>query len=183
MINYPNKIKKQVVKYTNYANRGMSLENDLNDTNKYYLDNDIAVIYKKPTPIQVVKQVNEKIVDAYFKTPSTTDYNGLYDGKYVDFEAKETISKTSFPLSNIHTHQIEHIKNVIRHKGIAFLIIRFTSLNLTYLLFGEKLIEFIDNNSRKSIPLEYFKENAYLIKDKLAPRVDYLEILKYGGNS
>ena len=42
-----------------YSNRGMGLENDLNQANKYYLDNNIAVIYKKPTPITINK-VNYK---------------------------------------------------------------------------------------------------------------------------
>ena len=36
-----------------YANRGMGLENDINETNKYYLTYDIALIYKKPTPIRL----------------------------------------------------------------------------------------------------------------------------------
>ena len=60
-----------------YSNRGMGLENDLNQANKYYLDNNIAVIYKKPTPITINK-VNYKsrsdaiITEARFKIPSTT---------------------------------------------------------------------------------------------------------------
>ena len=159
----------------------MTLEAELNDSNKYYLDNDIAVIYKKPTPIKVVKQVNEKIVSAYFEKPSTTDYNGLYKGKYIDFEAKET-KKSSFPLDNIHHHQIKHIENVLKHGGICFLIVRFTKLNETYLLFGEDFTYFLEHETRKSIPLSYFKEKGYLIKDKLIPKVDYIEIInKYGG--
>ena len=80
----------------------MNLENDINESNAYYLEKDIAIIHKKPTPIGVVKQVANKITEAYFKSPSTTDYNGLYAGKYIDFEAKETKNKTSFPLNNIH---------------------------------------------------------------------------------
>lgn len=32
----------------------MTLEDDLNETNKYYLANQIAVIHKKPTPVQIV---------------------------------------------------------------------------------------------------------------------------------
>ena len=159
----------------------MTLEAELNDTNKYYLENDIAVIYKKPTPIKIVKQVNEKIVNAYFEKPSTTDYNGLYNGKYIDFEAKET-TKTAFPISNIHQHQIKHMENVLKHNGICFLIVRFTKINETYLLFAKDLLDFLENESRKSIPRDYFKEKGYIIKDKLMPKVDYIEIInKYGG--
>lgn len=159
----------------------MTLESELNESNKYYLENDIAVIYKKPTPVKVVRQVNAKIVDAYFEKPSTTDYNGLYKGKYIDFEAKET-TKISFPLGNIHAHQIKHMERVLKHGGICFLIVRFVKINETYLLFGEDFIDFINNNSRKSIPHLYFKDKGYLIKDKLMPKVDYIEVIdKYGG--
>ena len=180
MIKYPNKISK-MSSFKNYANRGMTLESEINDSNRYYLENDIAVVYKKPTPIKVVKQVNEKIINAYFEKPSTTDYNGLYKGKYIDFEAKET-KGVSFPLKNIHPHQIRHLENIERHGGICFLIVRFVNVNETYLLFEKDFDYFIKNNTRKSIPIDYFKEKGYLIKDKLRPMVDYIEIIdKYGG--
>ncbi len=182
LIKYPNNITKSNTKYKNYANRGMTLEHEINETNKYYLDNNIAVIYKKPTPIQVVKQLGAKIVDAYFLEPSTTDYNGIYDSHYVDFEAKETKSKTSFPLANIHKHQINHLRRIEKEKGICFLIIRFTKLEETYLLFAKDFLEFIDNNDRKSIPIDYIKDKGYLIKQKIMPSVDYINIIKeYGG--
>lgn len=184
---YPNGIKLSTTKNITYDNRGMNLEGDINLTNKYYIDNNIAFIYKKPTPIQVTKvdysNKNAVIKEAYFKEPSTTDYNGLYKGKYIDFEAKETENSTSFPLSNIHNHQIEHIKNIVNNGGLGFLIVRFNKLNKTFLLWGCDLISFIKNNSRKSIPLDYFNEKAYLIEEKYIPRVDYLKIidLTYGG--
>lgn len=184
MINYPNNIKKNTnEKPKTFGNRGMTLEKELNDTNAYYLEKNIAVVYKKPTPVKVLKRVNEKIVDAYFEKPSTTDYNGLYKGKYIDFEAKETKQK-SFPLSNIHNHQIKHIENVINNGGIAFIIVRFTVLNKTYLLFGEDLIKYLNKQKdKKSIPLAYFEEKGFLIKDKFNPKIDYIEIInKYGGN-
>lgn len=169
------------IKITSYDNRGMTLEDDLNTTNDYYLLNNIACIHKKPTPIQVVKVKYFKksaiIYEAFFKKPSTTDYNGIYKGKYIDFEAKETQSKTAFALSNIHEHQINHLKNINNHSGIAFIIVRFTTINETYLLTAEKLLYFLDNIDRKSIPLSYFKENAYLIKDGYNPRIDYLKIV------
>ncbi len=165
-----------------YANRGMSLEEDISLSNEYYRYNDKAVIYKKPTPITITKvnypsRKEAVIKEAYFKTPSTTDYNGIYKGKYIDFEAKETKNKTMFPLNNIHTHQIKHLESIEKHGGIGFLIVRFTTLNKTYFLTLNKLLEFINNSSRKSIPLTYFEKNGYLIKDKYNPRVDYLEII------
>ena len=134
---------------SNYGNRGMVLESDINETNKYYLDNNIAVIYKKPTPVKILHldYNTNKITNAYFETQSTLDYNGVYKGKYIEFDAKETKNKTSFPLANIHNHQIKHIENIINNNGICFLIVRFVSLKLfyylvkTYLLLSKKKIE------------------------------------------
>ena len=82
------------------------------------------------------------ICEAYFKTPSTTDYNGVYKGYYIDFEAKETRSKTSFPLSNIHKHQIDHLINIKKHGGIGFIIVKFTLLNKIYYLYFLHLVKF-----------------------------------------
>lgn len=171
----------------NYANRGLGLESDINLANEYYKINDIAYVYKKPTPIKLVDvdYKSGKIKEAYFMTPSTTDYNGIYKGKYLDFEAKETKSKTAFSLSNIHNHQIEHLINVKRHGGISFIIVRFTTLNKTYLLSTNSLEEFIKNYERKSIPLSYFEEYGRIIKIKYNPRIDYLEVINtlyFGGN-
>ena len=184
---YPGGFKKQGSSIINYANRGMSFEADINITNTYYKDNDIAIIYKKPTPITINKvdyksRVDAVIKEAHFKTPSTTDYNGVYKGKYIDFEAKET-KLNYFPLSNIHNHQIEHLKSIVRHGGIGFILVDFTKLDKIFLLEADKLFSFIENNTRKSIPLEYFEEFGYLIKPKFNPRIDYLSIIDqiYGG--
>lgn len=157
----------------------MILESDINQTNIYYKNHNIALIYKKPTPIKVVKveYPQNKIKEAYFQEPSTLDYNGIYKNKYIEFDAKETQSKTSFPLSNIHTHQLNHIKNVINYGGIAFLIVRFATLNKNFILMGEELISFINNNNRKSIPYSYFEEFGYILELKYNPRLDYITII------
>ena len=163
----------------NYANRGMNLESDINETNTYYDLNNIAIIYKKPTPIKVVnvEYPKVKIKEAYFNEPSTLDYTGIYKKNYLEFDAKETKNETSFPLSNIHNHQLKHIEKIIKHGGIAFLIVRFTTLNKNYLLLGENLIEFLNTNERKSIPLNYFENFGYEIKLKYTPRLDYIKII------
>ena len=166
-------------KVTFYGNRGMTLEEDINLTNEYYKEKKIALIYKKPIPIKVLKinSTKTRIQDGFYEKKSTLDYNGIYKEKYIEFDAKETNSKTSFPLSNIHEHQIEHIKNIISFKGISFLIIRFNLLNVTYLLHGEKLIEFINKEKRKSIPIDFFEKNCKKIELKYRPRLDYLKLI------
>lgn len=177
---YPNNINKSYTKLSvSHSNRGMNLENTINSSNEYYLRKDKALIYKKPTPIGVVDvsyQNHKKIIEkAYFKEQSTLDYNGLYRGKYIEFDAKETLNKTSFPLSNIHEHQTKQIRNVIKHGGIVFLIIRMNNLN--YLLTGEDYIDYIDNNDRKSISYKYIEDKAHLIKESYQPQLDYLKIV------
>ena len=163
------------------ANRGMSLEEDINLSNEYYRDMGIALINKRPTPINIVKvdySKGARITDAYFEKQSTTDYNGVYKGKYIDFEAKNTKSETAFPLSNISEHQIVHLKNVIKHGGIAFFIICFQMKNEVYLLDASFVIEFYEKGGRKSIPYNVFKEKGVLIKQDYSPRLHYIDAIE-----
>ena len=163
------------------ANRGMSLEEDINLSNDYYRDAGIALIHKRPTPINVVKvdySKGAKITHAYFEEQSTTDYNGVYKSRYIDFEAKNTKSLTAFPLSNISEHQIIHLKNVIKHGGIAFFIISFQLKDEIYLLDASFVINFYEHGERKSIPYNVFKENGVLIKQGYCPRLYYVDAME-----
>ena len=180
-MNYPNGIKKSHEQVINYSHRGMTLEDDINETNSYYRDKDIAYIYKKPTPIKVTKVDFRKdrtstIKEAFYMEPSTTDYNGIYKGYYIDFEAKETKNKTSFPLANIHKHQLKHLENITNHGGIGFIIVRFSVLNKTYLLKAEDLFSFTKDNDRKAIPLNFFDKKGYLLKEKYHPVKNYIQL-------
>ena len=187
MLNFPiKKAKSTQVNQKNMkkANLGMLLEEMINETNTYYLNQNIAIIHKKPIPIQIVKvnypsRCEAIITEAYYKTPSTTDYNGIYKGKYIDFEAKETNVATSFSLNNIHAHQVAHLKQIVEHGGIGFLIVYFKKHDEVYLLPFDVLNEYWEKKEteRKSIPYEIFKEKAYLIKINYLPRLDYLKVL------
>lgn len=194
MIKYPNgqkyspcEIKKREPRKSkadisiSASNRGMNLENDINLSNEYYTDKGIALITKRPTPINIVKvdySHGAKITDAYFEKQSTTDYNGVYKGKYLDFEAKNTKSKTSFPLSNIEVHQIEHLKKVLEHGGIAFFIIQFQLLNEVYLLDASFVIHYYEHGERKSIPYEVFQKEGILIEQGYSPRLYYIDAVE-----
>lgn len=184
MINYPN--KKRTFKKTaeNHSNRGMSFENMINETNEYYLSHNIAIIHKKPIPIQIVKvdypsRSGAVIKEAYYKVPSTTDYNGIYKGKHIDFEAKESINKSSFPLSNIHSHQIDHLVSIMHHGGISFLLIFFKAHDEIYLLETKYLNDFVKRSisGRKSITYDEIKEYGYIVKEGYAPRIEYLKVI------
>ena len=168
---------------SSFSNRGMALEEELNESNEYYLSRGIAVIHKKPVPIQVVNvkypaRSAAVITEAYFRTPSTTDFNGVWNGKYIDFEAKETKSLTSFPLQNIHDHQVDHMKNVQKHGGIVFFIIKFTVLDryfiVPYARF-ESFWERMQSGGRKSITLSEFEETSMEVAPGYNPRINYLD--------
>lgn len=107
MVKYPGGIaiaRKQQIKQfktVKFGKRGMNFEAEINATNEYYLMHGLAVIHKKPTPVQIVKvdypkRSRAKITEAYFRQASTTDYSGVYQGRYLDFEAKETQNKNEF---------------------------------------------------------------------------------------
>ncbi|OEH93879.1 Holliday junction resolvase RecU [Bacillus solimangrovi] len=168
-----------------FSNRGMTLEEDINETNKYYLENGIAVIHKKPTPIQIVdvhypKRSAAVIKEAYFKQPSTTDFNGVYRGHYIDFEAKETKNKTSFPLKNIHPHQIQHLQRVKAQDGISFILIRFSLTEQIFLMNTDDLLVFwerMESGGRKSITRNEIEDCCHSISLGYHPRIDYLAVI------
>lgn len=192
MINYPNKkiIKNEVTNSTsnskknsqvyNAANRGMDLEKAINISNSYYDDEKRAIITKRPTPIHVVKVDYAhgcRITDAYFEKQSTTDYNGVYRGKYIDFECKETQSSTSFSLNNISSHQIKHLKKVLLQGGIAFFLIYFKKKDEVFLIDSSFIIDRFENSERKTIPYSDFLEHGYIIEQGFIPRLKYLDVV------
>ena len=52
---YPNNLKKEYVKNVSYAKRGMDLEAFINEANKYYDVNNIALIYKNLLQLPLLK--------------------------------------------------------------------------------------------------------------------------------
>jgi recombination protein U len=190
--NYPNGSKVQGKKYQpenfsqkkrqviEFGKRGMSFEEAINQSNAYYLTHGLCVVHKKPTPIQIVKvdypqRSKAKISEAYFKQASTTDYNGVYKGKYLDFEAKETKQKTSFPFSNFHQHQLKHMEAVLEQKGIAFVLLFFSRLQRVFYYPAEKLIEQYRTSKRKSLKLSDIEQEGIELTIKIAPQIPYLE--------
>ena len=143
--------------------RGSQLEENLNITNKIYLEQGLAVVQKIPTAIKPVELDHAKgtIKLAYFEEKSTVDYLGNIQGIPVCFDAKET-SQKRLPIANIHQHQMEFMEAFEKQEGLSFLIVHFKFCDETFLLPFSILKNYWDNaqhDGRKSIPYADFDQN------------------------
>ncbi|WP_018782932.1 Holliday junction resolvase RecU [Bacillus sp. 95MFCvi2.1] len=157
---------------------GAAFENLINFSNDMYRNNKIALITKRATPVVVTKKYKDgRIKEGYFEKKSTVDYDGIYKGRLVAFEAKATINKTSFALSNISPHQYEYLKMAEEMGAICFFLIEFSIEHSIFLVSFSLIKEYVtaaNEGGRKSIPRSVFDERSYLIKPTNRALVDYL---------
>ena len=160
--------------------RGSTLEDMINRTNERYQEQKLALIQKIPTPITPVKMDKEhrQITLAYFEKRSTVDYIDVVQGVPICFDAKECNTET-FPIQNIHKHQVEFMREFENQNGISFLIIYYTNLNEAYYLPFQKVEEFFlrsENGGRKSFRFEEI-DKSYKINTNKGVPIHYLEAL------
>ena len=137
--------------------RGSALEDMVNRTNERYREKGLALIQKIPTPITPVKMDKEhrQITLAYFEQRSTVDYIGAVQGIPVCFDAKECVADT-FPLHNVHEHQMKFMGEYERQGGISFLLIYYSGRNSLYYMRFEEILKFwkrAQEGGRKSFRL------------------------------
>ncbi len=125
--------------------RGSLLEEMINLTNETYRSRGLALIQKVPTPITPIRIDKETrhITLAYFDQKSTVDYIGAVQGVPVCFDAKECRTDT-FPLANIHAHQVRFMREFEKQQGVAFLLLFFSSADVFYYLRYCEMMKFID---------------------------------------
>ena len=161
--------------------RGSTLEDMINRTNERYREKGLALIQTVPTPNTPSKIAKEHrhITLAYFDQKSTVDYIGAVQGIPVCFDAKECHERT-FPLQNVHEHQVEFMMDFERQGGKAFLIIHYTSQQKFYYLHIRQLWNFWNRakeGGRKSFRLEEL-DPAYFFESSRGFLVPYLEPLR-----
>ena len=161
--------------------RGSSLEEFVNRTNETYAANGLALIQKVPTPITPIRIDKESrhITLAYFDKKSTVDYIGAVQGIPVCFDAKECHADT-FPLQNIHEHQVKFMEDFEKQGGVSFFLISFTARDEFYYLRLKKLMEFwvrAKEGGRKSFRYEELEPDFFLEKGRgvLVPYLDGLQ--------
>lgn len=161
--------------------RGSTLEEFINRTNEKYMEQGLALIQKIPTPITPVRidKEHRHITLAYFEQRSTVDYIGAVQGIPVCFDAKECHVDT-FPLQNLHEHQVTFMERFEKQGGISFLIIYFSGRNeLYYMPFVEiqKFWKRAQEGGRKSIRFEELNP-MYFMKLQNGCYVPYLEAVQ-----
>lgn len=161
--------------------RGSTLEDLLNRTNEKYAQNKLALVQKIPTPITPINIDKESrhITLAYFEQKSTVDYIGVVQGIPICFDAKECNNDT-FPLANIHEHQVEFMRRFEEQDGIAFLLIYFTERDeFCYLPFARMLVFWnrAQEGGRKSFRYEEL-DPAYILPEVPGILVPYLNLLQ-----
>ena len=146
--------------------RGSTFEELINRSNEQYQEKKLAMIQKIPTPITPMEIDKEHghITLAYFDQKSTVDYIGAVQGIPVCFDAKECHAET-FPLANVHKHQVEFMRQFEAQQGIAFLLIYYTlEERIYYMRFSEleKFTDRMESGGRKSIRREELDERFFL---------------------
>nr|WP_294492387.1 Holliday junction resolvase RecU [uncultured Mediterraneibacter sp.] len=161
--------------------RGSTLEEFINHTNERYTDMGLALIQKIPTPITPVRIDQEKrhITLAYFDKISTVDYIGAVQGIPVCFDAKEC-SVDTFPLQNVHEHQIDFMEKFEKQGGIAFLLIYYSTRDELYYMRYRQIRKFWDRaqtGGRKSFRYDEI-EPGWFMKLKQGYFVPYLDYIQ-----
>ncbi|MCR4610975.1 MAG: Holliday junction resolvase RecU [Lachnospiraceae bacterium] len=161
--------------------RGSFLEEMINKTNDIYKQNNLALIQKIPTPITPINinPNNKQITLAYFEKKSTVDYIGAVQGIPVCFDAKECKNDT-FPMHNIHEHQVEFMQDFIKQEGIAFIIIYYVKHELYYYLSFEEILKYHERatkGGRKSIAYNELIDTHFFERkgNLLVPYLDMIQ--------
>jgi recombination protein U len=166
--------------------RGSTLEDLINRTNDIYREKGLALIQKVPTPITPIKIDKESrhITLAYFDQKSTVDYIGVVQGVPVCFDAKEC-SVDTFPMLNIHEHQVKFMEDFEKQNGVAFLIIYYSHKDEFYYVPFKDVKKFYDRSlqgGRKSFRFEEV-DKTYQISKSGGVYVHYLEMISKDLNS
>ncbi|WP_373436375.1 Holliday junction resolvase RecU [Metamycoplasma equirhinis] len=165
----------------NTNNRGMMLESIINKTNIFYLKNKIAMIHKKNLDVSFskIKIENRKLLlkDAEIKSKSTVDYYGVFQGKFIAFEAKSTEEK-NFKLKNIKQHQLEYLSLIESFDGIAFWIIYFKMQNDFLIIKHKNLMKIISEN-KNTLAYKDAIAHGYSLNLDFPGILDYIKIVSH----
>lgn len=161
------------------AKIGQAFENLIDYTNQVYKNQGRALINKRPTPVKVTKSKGTQVLRGYFESKSTVDYDGVYRGKPIYFEAK-TVGQKRLPLDTVADHQVKYLNDTEKQGAISFLIAELRKTKDIFIIPNNMLQKYIkaaENGGRKSIPLDDLEVYAFLAKSGNGAPLDYLSVV------
>ncbi|MFE5392526.1 Holliday junction resolvase RecU [Bacillus thuringiensis] len=161
------------------GNRGMHFEKLINLTNEMYGRGGVALINKRPTPVKVLKSSGRRVLSGFYESKSTVDYDGVYKGRAIAFEAKSTENPGRFDLKNIAQHQLDYLETAEKMGAICFFLIGFTKDQSTFAIPLSVIQSYVrmsqQPKGKKSIPRADFDVYGYLVEQTERAPVDYLQ--------
>ncbi len=135
----------------------------------------VALINKRPTPVKVLKSKNGRVLNGFYEVKSTVDYDGVYKGRAIVFEAKSTENLGRFDLKNIAQHQLDYLEKA----EICFFLIEFSKDQVIFLVPASVIQSYVrmsqQPKGKKSIPRADFNIYGYLVEQTEHAPVDYLQ--------
>ena len=163
--------------YQGMRNLGMDLEDNIIKSCEYYYKNNRASIHKRPTPIKIMKVDSGNsnlILEAKFNQKSTTDFVGVYRGKYIDFECKKSKEK-SFPFKNFAKHQIEHMIKIEQFGAVSFFVIHMEYYNKVFVVNSREITSLYLNEETSSLSIKRLEDHGIVLQENYIPKLNFLD--------
>lgn len=149
------------------GNRGMAFEKLINLSNEMYQRGGVALINKRPTPVKVLKSKGGQVLNGFYEAKSTVDYDGVYKGRAIAFEAKSTNEINRFDLKNIAQHQLDYLEKAKKMGAICFFLIGFSKDKSVFAVSLSVIQSYVrmsqQPKGKKSIPRADFDIYGYLV--------------------
>jgi recombination protein U len=167
------------------GNRGMAFEKLINLANEMYQTGGVALINKRPIPVKVLKSKGGSVLNGFYEAKSTVDYDGVYKGRAIAFEAKSTEKATRFDLKNIAQHQLDYLEKAEKMGAICFFLIEFSKDKSVFVVPLSIIQSYVrmshQPKSKKSIPRVDFGIYGYLVGQTERAPIDYLQYIDEQG--
>ena len=113
-------------------------------------------------------------VQGYAGSVNISDYI-IYNGSYLVLAELKSTKGKSVPFSRLNDKQMDMMLNVTANWTVPIYVFNFRgNINETYFATTEQVAEYIENADRKSIPIDWLRENWEQVQQKLRQtRYDY----------
>ena len=167
-------------KHKNTSNKiGQRFEDRVQRKLDEYKEQGLACMSKVPTEMKIIRGAGGRIVNAFPVAQSRfCDFTGVIkDIGHCDIETKTCANKTSFPLSNILDSEFEYMSYMYHkmNQRHLYYLIEMRELKEVYLIKSIDIENFKNSQTRKSLPIQWIRDNGILIDNKL----NFIEYIQY----